>query len=260
MKKLTKRIVTLSTGDEIAVYSNSPKPKSVVFLGIGQTDKSAHYVARNCDYSVAVAEGVPFQSRKLTRNPESAEAFGIDSVCRVFNVLETDAMTVVAESQASLGVVFALTQKELPVKSLLLLSPLGLNKKHMGNSPKQRKNELFRRSRLNWQLPSQSLRIAGNRWTLLSLLGSGLLAFKHFSSDFTNGISYDITQDLVKLNNKIPVKVFSGDKDSIFPYHEIKETLADTNIDVMKLPDASHINRGTPQGVSELNQVLSTIS
>jgi len=220
------------------------------FLGVGQSKKSAHWLKQESpDISFHTA---PNYLRHSTH--EAMADVGRTAVAR--HLTAAGPYIVFAESQAAPAVVAAIERSHarLPDR-LVLLQPLGLNRDALGATPVSRRKELYRRSRIFWGQKSQSLSIRGNRWTLMTLVLQSLRYICNLNNAYEIGASMDITRDLTKVAEKMPVEIFATSDDSLFPFDELKQVKGAT----MHRLSGTHLNRATPLGAQQLKAVLGQI-
>lgn len=220
------------------------------FLGVGQGKKAKHWLSQR----LPAIEFYEAPNYLRFRTSEEIAQCGVDAVKAGAGT--TNDYVLCAESQAAPAAVEAVYTKQIPIpKRLILVQPLGLNYEYLGNTPYERRKELFRRSRRFWRHENQTLFIKGNFWTALGILLSSLRYSRHITPAYLVGANQNCREQLKEIAAHIPVDIYASEHDSLFPYHEVIQELRGKNIVIHKLP-GTHLNRATPRGVAQLKGIF----
>ena len=117
----------------------------------------------------------------------------------------------------------------------------------------------MQRSRAFWNHPNQRLTIKGNRTTLQNVITASLFKLHRIKPDYTFGANQDVAVTACELAKHVPITIYADPHDSLFPYSEITSTIAKSPITLIRTAIGSHINRATPLGLAELQNVITAI-
>ncbi len=245
-QKIFSNVTVSYSGDTM----NDDVTNTILFLGVGQTGNNLKVISTHVPRSVLIIGAIPYH--KIPR-----EHF--DDVCvKLFDALtkKLKPLHVIAESQAAPMAILAAELYPERVRSITLLEPLGFNKSSLGSSDEERYRQFVQRSRQFWRQPNQTMRHVGNRKTLIQVLAHSLPAWKRLKPDYIYGVSRDVVDSTRKLAETIPVTIYAGEHDSIFPYHEILPNLANSKVNIIEVKNGTHLNRATSRGLAELDTVI----
>jgi|GEM_PF-6436737 len=221
------------------------------FLGIGQGQRSVDWLREQLT-GVSFHIAPNYFQYKCERDLREA---GIAHVVNELEGVRAD-YTLYAESQAAPAVMEALVRSRIPIpQNLVLLQPLGLNVNALGSTSRQRRKEILNRSRTFWRQPSQSLTVPGNRWTAMEISHQSVRYIHNLPAAFLVGSNQDCADLLRQLAKILTIDIYACRDDSLFPYLEIAQTVGDIPVKLHEL-DGSHLNRATPQGLSQLQHIL----
>jgi pimeloyl-ACP methyl ester carboxylesterase len=231
----------------------SDTPDTVLFLGAGQVGKIPYWVAQAAGPGVVVVDGLPhWESDPDKWNIETFARGYVE--CVFLSVLQQfglSSMYVMAESQAAPAAVALVASAPAKIRNLVLIRPLGFTVAAYGKTPEERFAN-FRRRILQTQLQTWHSLISSPRTVQV-----GLLAYRAIRKEpnkkalyqkYTAGISYDLTEDCRQAANALhrqgsTFTMLLGEKDRIFPAHEILHTLRQANIAhlaTLTLPGTPH--------------------
>jgi surfactin synthase thioesterase subunit len=114
--------------------------------------------------------------------------------------------------------------------SLAALSPVGLNPDDLGRNPSQkRRNFMWRLGWQNNRRPEQSLRDPGNivaGYEVFGRIGSDVL-HRRLGTKLDYALSVNLGYRIQRLAADHPIRIFVGEHDPIFRYHELALSLGE---------------------------------
>lgn len=100
----------------------------------------------------------------------------------------------------------------------------------------------------------------GDWQTLFEIVSQSLRHIKNIQPAYTYGASIDISDQILSLQHKTNIDIWSSDHDPLFPLHEIRHTLKDaSNVHFNRLEGQTHPNRTTTLGLMHLEQAMGSI-
>jgi hypothetical protein len=233
--------------------------RSVFFLGLGQQGRNLSWVAKSAPEGMAIVEGLPYM--KALSIAEMRQ-LGFDATQTVFEkVGGLSSLIIFAESQAAVATIETIARRTRDApKKIVLLSPLGMNPSAFGRSDKERYRKFLYKSFRMWTHPDQSLVLSANRETL-KFIAKDSVQYPHkvkLASSFA--CKQNIVSQVNELAATVPVHVFVGEHDELFPYSEIlEEAGAGSRVQVHSLGRVGHMNRGTEKGMRQFLKVYSIV-
>ncbi len=245
---------------------------TVIFLGTGQVDKIAYWVAKSAGSGVVVVGGVPHwtadpktwdavkfcQGYAETAFAAALEAFGLQSI------------NVIAESQAAPAAIILAKSMPDKVRNFALIRPLGFTSAAFGDSPAARL-KTFKRRMLISHLQFRQTYLHDPRNFLIDLTGFRALMQEpqktSLSKKYAEGVSYDSSNDckaaaLALHRRGGTFTILLGEKDKLFPPNEVLDTLQRAgikNVEVIIMPRASHGTLASRSGNAALHQALTIV-
>lgn len=227
----------------------------VVFvLGIGQGALTARWIKSHVDWLSSVVYPINFLAYKSTA--EAAEA-SMHNLQQNLQGAAEGQYVLIAESQAAPPlVVRAIIDASIPQpRVLVLMQPLGLNTRALGATNEERYRSLMRRSRGFWLHTHQSPCIWGNRATIATLVRQTLPYLQRIKTAYTFGANQSIINEISRLSGIIPIHIYAADRDSLFPYDEIYETVSNIPGIFLHKLTGTHLNRATKAGLEQIETV-----
>lgn len=237
---------------------------TIVFLGTVQVGKLPAWLAHYCPPGVAVAQGAPHWMARADGSDLTAfmQHFTESVFKNVVDMEHTDMLRVIVDSQATPNVLELLAQDPYLnlVESLLLIQPLALNSHAFANNPIGTFKQRVKKN-LRYQLPFIAIdrRLAYNHKQILQRVG-----YHNARADaqYAVGLSRNSIGDLRRLHDAhIPITIISGEKDELFPPHEIKESLreGEINIPLIVVKDTPHSPLPSKQGMRLFRKALDVL-
>lgn len=228
---------------------------TVVFLGSAQVGAIPKWVSEHAGPGVAIVAGLPHwkahpSGHDLKQFTEEYSLAAFRAVIGQFGIVTP--INVVGISQAVPGTVWLAARYPDKVRNIALVVPLGFTMQTFGDTPQTRLKELKKRVMRNILQPqkqSTSSVIRGLYVTLI-ILRARFLETDPDGSDnkYAAGLSYDLAEDCRcvlenQKNKKQTLTIFLGEKDLIFPPHEVKAALRKADLTYAKvvvLPKVAH--------------------
>lgn len=257
MNKFSIEVISIGKYGTLRVAIPKNPAKSIFFLGIGQTRRNLEWIAQSAPNDMIVVEALPYLKAQ-----EDKEMEMVGEVClrKVFEQFDITKLVVYAESQAAIVLVHVLaTSEELPQK-LVLLSPMGFNYSSLGKTSARRYKSLMRRSRKFWSHRNQRLTAVPNRETARVLVIDMLKNWKMTRAGLSFAANRNVATQANELAQKIPVYIFAGEIDELFPYEEIKREVGrGSKIILRQLHQVGHYNRATENGMRQLQEINNSL-
>lgn len=253
MNKFSIEAISVGKYGALRVAVPEKLAKSMLFLGIGQTRRNLEWVAQSAPDDMIVIEALPYLKAQ-----EAKEMEMVGEVClkKVFEQFDITKLVVYAESQAAIVLVHVLAASDVLPQKVVLLSPMGLNYSSLGRTEAQRYSSLMHRSRKFWSHRNQRLATAPNRETAAVLLADMLKNWKMTRTALKFAANQNVIARARKLAEKIPVHIFTGDNDELFPYKEIKQEIGGSSKVIFhELVHTRHYNRATKRGMRQLYKI-----
>jgi len=266
-RTLTKELLfEFSHGDESIQYSiwlsdSSAPINCVVFLGTVQIGKLPAWIARDCPPGVAIIQGAPHWKAKTDASDlyEFMHHFTESALANVLNMHRAARISIITDSQATPKALEILSKGNYigTVASLVLVQPLSLNPKAFGvNGIETLKARV--KSNLRHQLSFIPIdrRLIYNHRQILRVIDYDNAAA---DAQYALGLATDSIEPLKKLRAaRIPITIVCGEKDELFPPHEIEEHLQENNLDisVLVVKNTPHSPLPTKQGMRLFRQAL----
>lgn len=253
MNKFSIEAISIGKYGTLSVAVPTKPAHSLLFLGIGQTRNNLEWAAQSAPEDMIVVEALPY-----LKAHEAVEMEQVGEVClkKAFERFNIARLTVYGESQAAIILIHVLANSEVLPQKIVLLSPMGFNYSSLGRTAKQRHKSLMQRSRKFWSHRNQRLTVAPNRETALVLVANMLKNWKMTREGLKFAANQNVVARARDLAEIIPLHIFTGDKDELFPYKEIKHEIGDdSKIILHKLPQTGHYNRATVKGMQQLGEI-----
>ena len=232
------------------LQESTAPPDTVFFLGTGQVGKIPRWIAQIAPAGVVVVEGIPHWHSDASAS-DLVEFSLAYTKCAYEAVLETfklPSMNIIGESQACPPTIWLANQLPEKIRNIALILPMGLNTSSFGETDDAKFKELRKRSLQTILHPEQfDLR---NLYAAMQLLRIILSGMKDGSTvkKYTKGISQDITEEFRALLKHREMKshsvtLFLGERDKLFPAHEIEQSLKKASINtayIEIIPRKSH--------------------
>lgn len=245
------------------IYTNSESPiERIILLGTAQTGKLPEWVIAKCPPNTAVVQGAPhWHARDDGEDvPDFMYKYTLAAIDTIISSFElAPPLEIIADSQAVPGAVnlFASPKYHKYLKNMSLIQPLGLTTTAYAGSEKYRMSKFHKRVILNARhhlIPLlHDFRLHYNYFMLLKVIG--VKGSKVANAQYSSGLRYNSLPDLKKLHEMNPnIRIICGDKDAIFPAHEIKNSLkkAGIPIKISTIPGVPHSSLATRQGIKIL--------
>lgn len=154
------------------------------------------------------------------------------------------------------------TRLPIPIRSVILLQPLGLNPDSFGTNDHDRLREFQKRISRNF------------RWQLAPLVTDSALRFNHrqllkyvdFRSpasraQYTAGLRTNILHDIQEVQDTYDMTIVCGGRDELFKVSEIKASLNayDISVPLVVVPGVPHSPLATKLGIILLHKALQLI-
>lgn len=266
-RTLTKELLfEFSHGNQSVQYSirlsdSSAPIHCVVFLGTVQIGKLPAWIARDCPPGMAVIQGAPHWRAKADASDlyEFMHRFTESALTNILDMKHTEHISVITDSQATPNALEVLSHDKYIdlITSLILVQPLSLNPKAFENNG----IEILKgrvKSNLRHQLSYIPIdrRLIYNHRQILRIVGYDNAAA---DAQYALGLATDSIEPLKKLRAAhVPVTIICGEKDELFPPHEIKENLQANNLDirVLVVKNTPHSPLPTKQGMRLFRRAL----
>lgn len=226
---------------------------AVLFLGTGQVGKIPRWVAANMPAGVVVVEGLPHWESEASGSDLVAFSHlytqsAFDAVLKEF---KCSAMHIIGSSQAAPSAIWLANNNSEQIKNVAFILPMGLNTAYFGSNDRERFRELRRRALLTMMQKDQlifgDIRNAYISLNLMRIIVAGI-GDGSTVNKYTVGISEDMTEamrQLIATQKRLGRKilVYVGERDKVFPPHEVRQALKDAEIhDVAAIvvPGISH--------------------
>lgn len=254
------------------IRANSQASDTIIFLGTAQVERIPKWVAQSAPPGVVVVDGLPHweaypSARDLKEFSITYTLVAFKAVLATFNISSAN---LIASSQAAPGVICASKQMLDHVRNIGLITPLGFTAAVFGKSLKDRMSKLRLRAFHSLFQFSQSLfHDPRNVYIHFILLRALFLESVWGASDrkYAMGLSHDIIEDARYVSDKLSRKgnsitIFLGEKDRIFPPHEILGALKASGIKHIRtvmLPKVSHSSLAIRGNKEVLAQIVKTV-
>lgn len=259
MKKFHIKRLNLGKFGYLKIAFPESTIRSVFFLGLGQQGRNLSWVAKSAPEGMAIVEGLPYM--KAVSIAEMRE-LGFDATQAVFEkVGGLSSLIIFAESQAAVATVETIARRTSDApKKIVLLSPLGMNPSAFGRSDKERYRKFLYKSFRVWTHPDQSLVLSANRETL-KFIAKDTVQYPHkVKLAWSFACKQNIVSQVNNLAERMPIHVFAGERDELFPYKEIyDETGRDSHVHVHSLGRVGHMNRGTKKGMGQFLKIYASV-
>lgn len=253
MNKFSIEAISVGKYGTLRVAVPEKPAKSMLFLGIGQRRQNLDWTAQSAPDDMIVVEALPYLKAQ-----EAKEMEMVGEVClkKVFEQFDITKLVVYAESQAAIVLVHVLAVSDVLPRKVVLLSPMGLNYSSLGHTEAQRHRSLMQRSRKFWRHRNQRLTTTPNRETAAVLVADMLKYWKMTRAGLKFAANQNVKARALELAEKIPVHIFTGDNDELFPYKEIKQEIGDgSKVIFHELVHTRHYNRATKRGMGQLRKI-----
>lgn len=244
-------------------------PDTVLFLGTGQVGKIPRWIARVAPAGVVIVEGIPHWHSDASAS-DLVDFSLAYTKCAYEAILETfklSSMNIVGESQACPPAIWLTNQLPERTRNIALILPMGLNTDNFGETDEAKFKELRKRSLQTILQPEQfDLR---NLYAAMQLLRIILSSIKDGSTvkKYTKGISQDITEEFRTLLKHRAMKshsvtLFIGERDKLFPAHEIEQSLKKAsinNVHIEIIPRKSHTSLVVKTARPIINMVVEMV-
>jgi pimeloyl-ACP methyl ester carboxylesterase len=242
---------------------------TIIFLGSGQSGRIPRWIAENAPAGTVVVDGLPH--REAEHDAHDLKDFSREyTTCALRAVLKTfniASLHVVALSQAAPGAIWMAEKLQGQVRNIALVMPLGFTREVLGDSSEERLKELKKRAFwTSLQLSQSPLYDLRNVYLGLMLLHVLLFDSKWTASGpkYAKGSSYDLRQeyhDLAATQQRkgCSLTLLVGEKDKIFPGHEILASLQKINaghLPVVTLAGTSHSSLVTRGDKKTLGHII----
>lgn len=248
--------------------SDTP-PDTVLFLGTGQVGKIPRWVTQAAPSGVVVVEGLPHWHSNASAS-DLVEFSLAYTKCAYEAVLETfqlSSMNIIGESQACPPTIWLANQLPEKTRNIALILPMGLNADSFGETDEAKFKELRKRSLQTILQPEQfDLRNLYAAMQLLRIILSGIRDGSTVKK-YTKGISQDITEEFRTLLKHRAMKshsvtLFIGERDKLFPTHEIEQSLKKAsinNVHIEIIPRKSHTSLVVKTARPIINRVVEMV-
>jgi pimeloyl-ACP methyl ester carboxylesterase len=248
----------------ISVFHNISKIPDSVHIpiinlnGIGEGAFSASVAVREFGPNV-VSAILPLQEPDLKLTPENVEIIAreLPALVAHYALQKTKGfrtVCMIARSQSgAVAIHGAFTHPELFSK-LALLMPFGLNRKDLGRDTKQRRYAILKRLlKASFAAPFLDM---GHLRTTREVMGYMSKSFlkRRLFSDLDTALSFDMNDELQSTASRMPVCVFLGETDPVFPASEVKLAIASSKIEIHEIK-GSHATPGSVSGRKQLREV-----
>lgn len=251
------------------LHESDTPPDTVFFLGTGQVGKIPRWIAQIAPSGVVVIEGIPHWHGDASANDlvDFSLAYTKCAYEAVLKTFKVSGMNIISESQACPPTIWLANQLPEKVRNVALILPMGLNTSSFGETDEAKFKELRKRSLQTILQPEQfDLR---NLYAAMQLLKIVISGIKDGSTvkKYTKGISQDITEEFRTLLKHREVKshsvtLFIGERDKLFPAHEIRQSLKKasiTNVRIEIIPRKSHTSLVVKTARPIINLIVETV-